>query len=189
MKIKPFSLIDDDDNDDNISSQTHFSSKLVKFNKNEESHDEKSTNKRSFLSGRSIPIDKSSKKDTSNNNPKINKKHIYDFNSIMIKENTLQKKNNLINNISKIQDKSNSNILNKKIPCSFNNKEKNISHINTNNTEVQKVNKLSKTLINEKKEKKSSYRGKIYFFVAILMIIYQYLSYIFLIELPIIQSK
>ena len=55
--------------------------------------------------------------------------------------------------------------------------------------EENKANKLSKTLLNEKKGKKNSYHGKLYFFIAILMLLYQYLSYIFLIELPIIESK
>jgi hypothetical protein len=55
--------------------------------------------------------------------------------------------------------------------------------------EEKKEEKLSKTLLNEKKDKKKSYNGKIYFYIAISMLLYQYLSYIFLIEVPIIQSK
>ena len=48
--------------------------------------------------------------------------------------------------------------------------------------------KLAKNLI-EKRDKKFSYHGKIYFSLAIAMLIYQYLSYIYLIELPIIERK
>jgi hypothetical protein len=52
-----------------------------------------------------------------------------------------------------------------------------------------KENKLSKNLLNEKKDKKNSYYGKLYFIIAITMLLYQYSSYIFFIELPIIQGK
>ena len=48
--------------------------------------------------------------------------------------------------------------------------------------------KLAKNLL-EKRDKKFSYHGKIYFCLAISMLIYQYLSYIYLIEIPIIQRK
>ena len=48
--------------------------------------------------------------------------------------------------------------------------------------------KLAKNLL-EKRDKRFSYHGKIYFCLAISMLIYQYLSYIYLIEFPIIQSK
>jgi hypothetical protein len=52
-----------------------------------------------------------------------------------------------------------------------------------------KENKLSKNLLNEKKDKKNSYYGKLYFIIAITMLLYQYSSYIFFIELPIIRGK
>ena len=48
--------------------------------------------------------------------------------------------------------------------------------------------KLSKNLI-EKRDKRFSYHGKIYFFCAIMMLIYQYISYIYFIEIPIIERK
>ena len=52
-----------------------------------------------------------------------------------------------------------------------------------------KENKFTKNLLNEKKDKKNSYYGKLYFVIAISMLLYQYSSYIFFIELPIIQGK
>jgi hypothetical protein len=48
--------------------------------------------------------------------------------------------------------------------------------------------KLAKNLL-EKRDKRFSYHGKIYFFCAISMLVYQYISYIYLIEFPIIQRK
>ena len=88
------------------------------------------------------------------------------------------------------------NIKEKKIIFDFRNKFKNENLIDddkeeskkdmkdiNNNTEPQ-TNKLL-----EKKEKKFSYHGKIYFFSACMMLLYQYLSYIYLIEIPIIFTN
>ena len=47
---------------------------------------------------------------------------------------------------------------------------------------------ISKNLV-EKKDKKFSYHGKIYYLTAWIMLLYQYFSYIYLIELPIILNN
>ena len=54
--------------------------------------------------------------------------------------------------------------------------------------EQDKKDKLSKNLM-EKRDKKFSYHGKIYFYCAWIMLIYQYFSYIYLIEFPIILNN
>ena len=48
--------------------------------------------------------------------------------------------------------------------------------------------KLANNLI-EKRDKRFSYHGKIYFFCAVSMLLYQFFSYIYLIEFPIIERK
>ena len=170
MNVKPFSLIDDDEDN---SSQTHFSSKMKKTNKEEDIYDIK--NKKTINSG--IPINnnintekkENEMKDIGNNNQQ---KIINDFRDKIKKEKLFQM-----------------NIKNK-ILSQFNNTNNNtIKEIQSIENEEKKEEKLSKTLLNEKKDKKKSYNGKIYFYIAISMLLYQYLSYIFLIEVPIIQSK
>ena len=54
--------------------------------------------------------------------------------------------------------------------------------------EKEKKDNSSKNLM-EKKDKKFSYHGKIYFYCAWIMLIYQYFSYIYLIEFPIILNN
>ena len=177
MNPKPFSLIDDDD----YSSQTHFSSKMKKSNKDEEDN--------YFI---------------------INKNSIISVNKI--KNETAQKENNLknldVNNqqnaVNNLREKINKgnlfniNIKNKILSLNNNKSEIDSTPKDTKDPqdlsyivkkEENKDNKLSKNLLNDKKEKKNSYHGKIYFYIAISMLLYQYLSYVFLIELPIIQSK
>ena len=65
--------------------------------------------------------------------------------------------------------------------------KKDINDNNNNNNEQKKENITNKLI--EKKEKKFSYHGKIYFFSVCIMLIYQYLSYIYLIEIPIIFTN
>ena len=54
--------------------------------------------------------------------------------------------------------------------------------------EEEKKDNSSKNLM-EKRDKKFSYHGKIYFYCAWIMLIYQYFSYIYLIEFPIILNN
>ena len=54
--------------------------------------------------------------------------------------------------------------------------------------EEEKKDNSSKNLM-EKRDKKFSYHGKIYFYCAWIMLIYQYFSYIYLIEFPIILNS
>ena len=56
------------------------------------------------------------------------------------------------------------------------------------NDKEKKDDNISNNLIN-KKEKRFSYHGKVYYFIAWVMLFYQYLSYIYLIELPIISNQ
>jgi hypothetical protein len=95
---------------------------------------------------------------------------------------------NKLNNINNNNIINNANINNNSSSGKENKEEQDINYI-IKNEEENKENKLSKNLLNNKKDKRNSYHGKIYFFIAILMLLYQYCSYILLIELPIIQSK
>ena len=84
----------------------------------------------------------------------------------------------------------------KKIIFDFRNKFNNENLIDDTNEEPKreenniqpKKENLSNNLI-EKRDKKFSYHGKIYFFSACIMLLYQYLSYIYLIEIPIIFTN
>ena len=174
MKIKPFSLIDDDEEN---SSQTHFTSKNRKSNINEEKKID-IKNKKTIKTINNI---ETAKKENEIKNLGNNQQIINDFRDKIDKEKLFQI--NLKNKfISQINNKN--NILTKE--------KQTIGQQDTGNiikNEEKKEDKLSKILLNEKKEKKKSYNGKIYFYIAISMLLYQYLSYIFLVELPIIQSK
>ena len=176
MNPKPFSLIDDDDN----SSQTHFSSKMKKSNKDEE-HNDFINNKKSIFSGNYIKNNETAqnendlKKLDANNQPKA----VVDLREKINKGNLFNLRNKII---SLNSNKNEIDSTPKEI-----NEPKDLSYIVKK--DEKKEYKLSKTLLNEKKEKKNSYHGKIYFYIAITMLLYQYLSYIFLIELPIIQRK
>ena len=180
MNVKPFSLIDDDEDN---SSQTHFSSKMKKTNKEEDIYDIK--NKKTINSG--IPINnnintekkENEMKDIGNNNQQ---KIINDFRDKIKKEKLFQM--NIKNKILSQFNNTNNNTI-KEIQSIE--QQQDINNMIKN--EEKKEEKLSKTLLNDKKEKKKSYNGKIYFYIAISMLLYQYLSYIFLIEVPIIQSK
>ncbi len=181
MKIKPFSLIDDDEN----SSQTHFSSKNIKYNKDKEDKEDNDiiNNKKLVFPGNNIKNLDTAKKenDLKNSNVNSQQKVVNDFRDKINKEKLFQIniKTKMLSQKNNINDNSN--------PSKDNKEEKDTNYIIKK--EENKENKLSKTLLNEKKEKRNSYHGKIYFFIAISMLLYQYLSYIFLIEKPIIESK
>ena len=184
MKNKPFSLIDDDENS--------FQPKVKKGNKNE--GNDIINNKESLFSGNNIKNLDTAKKQSDLKNLEINtqQKIVSDFRDRIskgklfqfnIKNKILSQKNN-INNSHNIHNSHNNDI---SIPTK---KEKDIQDISNNiNKEEKKENKLSKNLLSERKEKKNSYHGQIFFYIAISMLLYQYLSYVFLIEVPIIQSK
>ena len=180
MKIKPFSLIDDDEEN---SSQTRFTSKNRKSNKDEgDNNDIIIKNKKNINSGKPINNLDTAKKETEMNNfVNNNQQIINDFRDKINKEKLFQinVKNKIISQIN-----NTNNILTKE--------KQTIGQQDTNyiikNVE-KKEDKLSNILLNEKKEKKKSYNGTIYFYIAITMLLYQYLSYIFLVEIPIIQSK
>ena len=176
MNPKPFSLIDDEDN----SSQTHFSSKMKKSNKDEEDNDF-INNKKSIISG--IYIKNNEIAQNENNLKKLDannqQKAVVDLREKINKGNLFNLRNKII------AFNSNKNEIDS-TPKEIN-EPKDLSYIVKK--DEKKEYKLSKTLLNEKKEKKNSYHGKIYFYIAITMLLYQYLSYIFLIELPIIQRK
>ena len=178
MKIRPFSLIDDDES----LSQTHFSSKNKKFNKEEEDNDI-INNKKTIYGENNIKNNDTAKKENDLKNKEVNnqQKIINDFRNKINKEKLFQ-----INIKSQaLSQNNNSNDI--PIPTKEMKEKKDVNY--TIKAEENKENKLSKTLLNEKKEKRNSYHGKLYFFIALSMLIYQYLSYIFLIELPLIESK
>lgn len=178
MNVKPLSLIDEDEDN---SFQTHFSSKAKKSNKEEDSAD---INNKRFIISKNINNFNNSKKKNEriifgiNSQPKF----LNNFSHKMKKENLFQMNINNIN-ISKF---NNTNDITAKEKIS-NEQQQDINI--SSKKEEQKEDKLSKNLLNVKKDKKKLCNGKIYFFIAILMLLYQYLSYIFLIEIPIIQSK
>ena len=166
MKTHPFSLIDEDEEN---TSQTHYSPKNKQSNKEEE--DDKNINN----------IETAKKEKEMKNLGINNQQIINNFKDKMNKEKLfhINLKNKILsqfNNTNNILTKEKQNIGQQDIGIIIKKEEK-------------KDEKLSKTLLNEKKEKKKSYHGKIYFFIAITMLIYQYLSYIILIEIPIIISK
>ena len=174
MKLKAFSLIDDDEEN---SSQTHFTSKYRKSNKNEVKNND-IKNKKIIKTINNI---ETAKKENEMKNFGNNKQISSDFKDKINKENLFQIniKNKIIsqvNNTNNILEKDKQTIGQQDTGYIIKNEEK-------------KEDKLSKILLNEKKEKKKSYNGKIYFYIAISMLLYQYLSYIFLVEIPIIQGK
>ena len=175
MKPYPLSLIDD--NEDN-SSQTHISS---------------------YKQKKSIKEDDISTENTLNNNKKnifhdkpfnekiikINRpqKIVFDFKNKFSRDNsTISKNTSDINIKPNLIDDSNEET-NKTKPM----EEKIIENNNKEQINLPK-DKLAKNLL-EKRDKRFSYHGKIYFFCAISMLVYQYISYIYLIEFPIIQRK
>ena len=184
MNIKPFSLIDDDES----SSQTHFSSKNKKNSKDEEDNNY-INNKKSILSGNNIKNLDTAKKGEDLKNKEINnqQKAVNNFREKINKE---MNKGKLfqINFKNKIFSQNNNNKNDISLPTKEEKEKQDITDMIKKEEKID-INKLSKTLLNDKKQKRNSYHGKIYFYIAVSMLLYQYLSYINLIEIPIIQSK
>ena len=185
MNIKPFSLIDDDEN----SSQTHFSSKDKKNSKDEEEDNNNINNKKSNFPGKNILNLDTAKKENDLKNMEINnqQKVINNFRAKINKEMNRGKlfqidlKNKILS-----QNNNNNNKKDISIPTKEEKDKQDITDMIKNE---EKTDKLSKNLLNDKKQKRNSYHGKIYFYIAVSMLLYQYLSYVYLIEIPIIQSK
>ena len=176
MKSYPLSLIDD--NEDN-SSQTHVSSyKPKKFTKEDDISTEHTlnNNKRNIIKDKPF-----NEKVFKINRPQ---KMVFDFKNKFPKDSpSISKNTSDINIKSNLIDDSNEDTkktksIEEKIPE---------RKLNDQQQTIPK-DKLAKNLL-EKRDKKFSYHGKIYFFLAISMLTYQYLSYIYLIEFPIIQRK
>ena len=189
MKTKPFSLIDDDEEDNNNSSQTHFSSKMKKVNEGEII--EINNNNKKNISEKSIQNVNTAKKDNQTKNLEIQnqQKILSNFRDIANKEKKIiENKNNISNLFIKKKITTQKNSISDVSTLAKEIIEQKDNNYNIKNEDI-KENKLNKNLLNDKKEKKSSYHGRIYFFIAIIMLLYQYFSYMFFIELPNIQSK
>lgn len=192
MNIKPFSLIEDDENENENSIQTHFSSRMKKATGS--GGDNFNNSKKSLNSGNTSQNVNTAKKENQMKDLGINnqQKIVNDFREKAAREKLFENLNNLNNLIIKNRTIGQ----NQNFPRNENNmsslareikEQQNINNMIKN--EEVKENKLSKNLLNEKKDKKNSYYGKLYFVIAITMLLYQYSSYIFFIELPIIQGK
>ena len=191
MNIKPFSLIEDDENDNENSIQTHFSSRMKKAASI--GGDNINNSKKSLNSGNTSQNVNTAKKEAQMKDLGINnqQKIVNDFREKATKEKLFENLNNL-NNILKNraigQNQNNAgNDYNMPSMAKEIREQQDINNVIKN--EDVRENKLSKNLLNEKKDKKNSYYGKLYFVIAITMLLYQYSSYILLIELPIIQGK
>ena len=184
MNIKPFSLIDDDEN----SSQTHFSSKNNKNSKDEEDNNN-INNKKTNFSGKNILNVDTAKKENDLKNMEINNQQKV-INNFRAKINKEMNRGKLfqIDLKNKIISQYNNNNNNKYISIPTK-EEKDKQDITDMIKNEEKTDKLSKNLLNDKKQKRNSYHGKIYFYIAVSMLLYQYLSYVYLIEIPIIQCK
>lgn len=191
MNIKPFSLIEDDENDNENSIQTHFSSRMKKATSN--GVDNINNSKKSLNSGNTSQNVNTAKKETQVKDSGINnqQKIVNDFREKATKEKLFENLNNLNNIMTKNrtigQNQNYRNEYNMPSIAKEIREQQNINNMIKN--EDVKENKLSKNLLNEKKDKKNSYYGKLYFVIAISMLLYQYSSYIFFIELPIIRGK
>ena len=177
MKDHPLSLIDD--NEDN-SSQTYISSAKQKKSIKEEDISTDNTLKinKKYIFHEKIINDK---------NRKIipQQRIVFDFKNKFSKESsTISKTSDTNIKVGLIDDSNEETKKDKSI------EEKKIDEKNNNDKEQTNTpkDKLAKNLI-EKRDKRFSYHGKIYFFCAVTMLIYQYLSYIYFIEFPIIQGK
>ena len=190
MNTKPFSLIEDDENDNENSIQTHFSSRMKKATSS--GVDNINNSKKSLNSGNSSQNVNTAKKETQMKDLGINnqQKIVNDFREKATKEKlfeNLNSLNNILKNRTIGQNQNYRNEYNMPSIAKEIREQQNINNMIKN--EDVKENKLSKNLLNEKKDKKNSYYGKLYFVIAITMLLYQYSSYIFFIELPIIQGK
>jgi len=177
MKSYPLSLIDD--NEEN-SSQTHVSSHKQKKSLKEDDISTENTlnnNKRNNFQDKPF-----NEKIFKINRPQ---KMVFDFKNKFPNDNSRISKNTSDINIKQnLIDDSNEDTKKTK------SMEEKIPENKINEQQQQNIpkDKLAKNLI-EKRDKRFSYHGKIYFFLAISMLTYQYLSYIYLIEFPIIQRK
>ena len=191
MNIKPFSLIEDDENDNENSIQTHFYSRMKKATSS--GVDNINNSKKSLNSGNTSQNVNTAKKETQVKDSGINnqQKIVNDFREKATKEKLFENLNNLNNIMTKNktigQNQNYRNEYNMPSIAKEIREQQNINNMIKN--EDVKENKLSKNLLNEKKDKKNSYYGKLYFVIAISMLLYQYSSYIFFIELPIIRGK
>ena len=191
MNIKPFSLIEDDENDNENSIQTHFSSRMKKATSS--GVDNINNSKKSLNSGNTSQNVNTAKKETQVKDSGINnqQKIVNDFREKATKEKLFENLNNLNNIMTKNktigQNQNYRNEYNMPSIAKEIREQQNINNMIKN--EDVKENKLSKNLLNEKKDKKNAYYGKLYFVIAISMLLYQYSSYIFFIELPIIRGK
>ena len=176
MKAHPLSLIDD--NEDN-SSQTYISSSKAKKSLKE---DDVSTENTLTKNNKYIFQEKQMNLNNKARNPK-HQKIVFDFKNKFIKENSSSdnKTTDIITKPGLIDDTNNE-------PKKESIKEEKINENKIQESTGVPKDKLAKNLL-EKRDKKFSYHGKIYFCLAISMLIYQYLSYIYLIEIPIIQRK
>ena len=177
MNAHPLSLIDD--NEDN-SSQTYISSVKPKKSLKE---DDVSTENTLKNNNKYIFKEKQMNLNNKARNPK-NQRIVFDFKNKFIKDNSSSDNNKTsdMNTKPGLIDDTNDEPKKEKIKDDKINENK-----IQESTNVPK-DKLAKNLL-EKRDKRFSYHGKIYFCLAISMLIYQYLSYIYLIEFPIIQRK
>ena len=178
MKAHPLSLIDD--NEEN-SSQTYISTTKAKRSLKEDDVSTENTlkiNKKYIFQEK--PIILNNKTNKTNRQQRI----VFDFKNKFIKDNSSSDNNKTsdMNTKPGLIDDTNDEPKKEKIKDGKINENK-----IQESTNVPK-DKLAKNLL-EKRDKRFSYHGKIYFCLAISMLIYQYLSYIYLIEFPIIQSK
>ena len=178
MKVHPLSLIDD--NEDN-SSLTYISTTKAKKSLKE---DDVSTENTLGINKQFIFQEKLTNLNNMTNKSNTQKRIVFDFKNKLMKDDTSPSKKTFDTTITKqgLIDESNEETKKENIQENKINEK-----INQESNNAQK-DKLGKNLI-EKRDKKFSYHGKIYFALAISMLIYQYFSYIYLIELSIIERK
>ena len=177
MNAHPLSLIDD--NEDN-SSQTYISSVKPKKSLKE---DDVSTENTLTKNNKYIFQEKQMNLNNKARNPR-NQRIVFDFKNKFIKDNSSSDNNKTsdMNTKPGLIDDTNDEPKKEKI------KDDKINENKIQESTSVPKDKLAKNLL-EKRDKRFSYHGKIYFCLAISMLIYQYLSYIYLIEFPIIQRK
>ena len=179
MKAHPLSLIED--NEDN-SSQTYISSaKAKKSLKEDDVSTENTLNNLKKYNIQEKPINLIDKTYKINHHQRF----MFDFKNKFAKENSSNSKKTCDTNTRPglIDD------TNEDTKKETSKEEKiNDNHIpQETNSNIPK-DKLANNLI-EKRDKRFSYHGKIYFFCAVSMLLYQFFSYIYLIEFPIIERK
>lgn len=156
MNIKPFSLIEDDENDNENSIQTHFSSRMKKATSS--GVDNINNSKKSLNSGNTSQNVNTAKKETQVKDSGINnqQKIVNDFREKATKEKLFENLNNLNNIMTKNktigQNQNYRNEYNMPSIAKEIREQQNINNMIKN--EDVKENKLSKNLLNEKKDKK-----------------------------------